>query len=557
MCFVPDADTAVLSPAGNLLVSGIVAELDQVHAAGLLQLGAASLPDEAFLAALQRLAAAKPPRPPQLTAQPRKPQSVKAARVRLASLATVLRGWDLSYRTAPSVLPDHSSRLHGSSLQVLHRLALNSAGAELVLPEKTVTAHIAELAVSQEQQQHAAVETSTGGSSAAAAEEARVCQLLHVASVSAGVLPPGHAALRQPTAEGQAHAGSTGSVEAGGGATASSKSSPAAGPAIDLHVSGISVQFEPDVAFGAIDTIGELAGIAEEAKQQLPQHWQQRLSQHTGQKAAKDSPAPDQQKAGAKLCMALRLHNLAANVALTPDVCFAIKVSKDCSGDGLLAIGSIRRFFSCEGIASTAITFCHLLHAQVGAVEHHLGSLAASVSALAVQLNGQDVATVLQLRAAAQMSGASGASARSSLPKASSTSSPAALKLSAAKGVSSISSANMAVASRSRPSLTIQLPNGAEGGGAGDATAALPPPAAPAVQPLAMPYENDAPQLARARAAAGVLDDSSSPVFAPAVVVTAAVAGARILLPHGCELGTAVRGTELWAKAFSQVGSQV
>lgn len=185
-------------------------------------------------------------------------------------------------------------------------------------------------------------------------------------------------------------------------------------------------------------------------------------------------------------------------------------------------------------------------------MEHHLGSLAAGLSALAVQLNGQDLATVLQLRAAAQLARAPGASARNTVPTAGNASSPAASKVSAARGGSSNSSAGIAVASRSRPSLTIQLPDEADGsGGVGGASAA------PAAQPLAMPYENDAPRLARARAAAGVSDDSSSPVFAPAMVVTAAVAGARILLPHGCELGTAVRGTELWAKAFSQVGSQV
>jgi hypothetical protein len=327
--FVLDSDSAELAPAGNFLVSGIVAELDKVHAAGLLELGIASLPDEAFLAAMQRLAAAKPPRPLQLTAQPRKPRSataVKPGRVRLASIAITLQGWDFSYRTASAVLPDHSSRLHGTLLQVQHRLALHSVSAELLLPEKTVTAHVAQVAVSQEQQQHTAAESGAGKSSTAAAAKAHVCQLLHIVSVSAGVLPPGHAAVRQSAADEEAPAGSTGSL-AEGGAAASSGS--VAGPAIDLDVSVVSVQFEPDVAFGAIDTVGELAGIAERAKQHLPQHWRQRLNQRRVQKAANGSPAPEQQKAGVKLCMALRLHNLAANLALTPHVCFAVKVRKD------------------------------------------------------------------------------------------------------------------------------------------------------------------------------------------------------------------------------------
>jgi hypothetical protein len=335
--FVLDSDSAELAPAGNLLVSGIVAELDKVHAAGLLELGIASLPDEAFLAAMQRLAAAKPPRPLQLTAQPRKPRSataVKPGRVRLASIAITLQGWDLSYRTASAVLPDHSSRLHGTLLQVQHRLALHSVSAELLLPEKTITAHVAQVAVSQEQQQHTAAESGAGITSTAAAAEAHVCQLLHIVSVSAGVLPPGHAAVRQSAADAEAPAGSTGSFGEGG-AAASSNSGCAAGSAIDLDVSGVSVEFEPDVAFGAIDTVGELAGITEQAKQQLSQHWQQRLNQHRGQKAANDSPVPDLQKAGAKLCMALRLHNLAANMAVTPDVCFAVKVSNYRSNHGI------------------------------------------------------------------------------------------------------------------------------------------------------------------------------------------------------------------------------
>lgn len=325
-----DADTTAPARAGHLLVSGIVAALNGVHAAGLLQLGAASLPDEAFSAAMQRLAAAKPPRPPQLTAQPRKPQSATAAkpgRVRLASVAMTLQGWDLSYRTASSVLGDHSSRLRGTSLQVQHRLALSSVSAELLLPEKTVTAHVLALAVSQEQQQQAAAQVGASDTSTAAAAEAHVCQLLHIASVSAGVLPPGHTALRQPAANAETPAGSTGSFAAGG-AIASSDSGPAAGPAFDLDISGVSVRFEPDTAFGVIDTVGELAGITKQAKQQLPEHWQQRLDQRRGQKAATGSPAPEQQKAGVKLCMVLRLHKLAANVALTPDVCFAVKVSK-------------------------------------------------------------------------------------------------------------------------------------------------------------------------------------------------------------------------------------
>ncbi len=71
---------------------------------------------------------------------------------------------------------------------------------------------------------------------------------------------------------------------------------------------------------------------------------------------------------------------------------------------------------------------------------------------------------------------------------------------------------------------------------------------------LPMPFEAGAERLAAARARAGVSADTADVVMSPVLVASVALAGARVLLPHGCELGTAIRGTELWAKAFSQVG---
>lgn len=522
-----------------------MAELDRVIAAGLLQLAAASLPDAAFSAALQALAAAAPPKAVQLTTQPRRPRPTggsKPPRVGLASVAVTLQGWDLSYSTAPCVLPDHSSRLpQGTSLQVTHGLKIGSVSTELMLPEKAATARIAELAVSQEQQQHAAAEPGNGIGSSAAATESQLCQLLHIASISAGALPPGDSASRQPGAQAEAQAGSTGSVETGESTAASSSSSSTAGPAVDLDVSGVSVHFEPDVAFGAIDTVGELAAVAEQARQQLPQHWQQQVKQRRTQTAAGGSKSP--KKAGAKLSMAVRLHNLAATMALTPDVCFAIKVVSDYMNHALLSTG---RWLFLWGLVYSPVNAL-----QVGAAEHSVGSLAAAVSAVVVQLNGQDIATLVQLRALAEMPGASAVPEQHMA--SSSTRPPAATNSPAARGVDNICSASKSI-SGSRPMLTIQLPDGSDSSGvSGTAGALPPPPALPAAQSLVMPYEDDAPRLARARAAAGVSEDGSNPVFTPAVVVTAAVAGARILLPHGCELGTAIRGTELWAKAFSQV----
>jgi hypothetical protein len=326
-------DSVLPAPAGKVLVSGLVAKLDGGHAAGLLRLAAASLPHEAFLVGVQSLQAAAPPRPLQRIAQPRKPRptaATKPAPVQLASVGIELQSWALSYGTAPCMLPDHSSRLpHGNTLQVQHHLAITSIGAELLLPAKTATAHIAELAVSQEQQQHAAAELGGVNGTSAAAKQAHVCQLLRVATISAGALPPGHAALTHSGAQAEASAGSTGSAEADGGAEASRNGSSAAGPAIDLDVSGVSLHFEPDVVFGAVDAVAELAAIAEQARQQLPQHWQQRLRQRSRQKSADGSTAPKQRQAGAELCMAVRLHTLAAKLALTPDTCFAVKVGND------------------------------------------------------------------------------------------------------------------------------------------------------------------------------------------------------------------------------------
>lgn len=208
------------------------------------------------------------------------------------------------------------------------------------------------------------------------------------------------------------------------------------------------------------------------------------------------------------------------------------------------------------------------MHLQVNAVEHHVGTMAAEVSALAVQLNGQDVATVLQIRAAAELLAAGPAPAptvaasAASVPGVADTNSGVAaadsataarLPTAAEPGVSSVR-ARSKRNSGARPQLTIQLPGGSgSGSGGSEADAEQSRPQERPVSQLAMPFADDAAGLARARARAGVCTGGGDPVMSPAVVITAAVGGARVLLPHGCELGTAIRGTELWAKAFSQV----
>ena len=75
-----------------------------------------------------------------------------------------------------------------------------------------------------------------------------------------------------------------------------------------------------------------------------------------------------------------------------------------------------------------------------------------------------------------------------------------------------------------------------------------------------MPFAADQQRLAAARTRAGITDNrvsggssDATAVTTPGACVSATLCGVRVLLPHGCELGTAIRGTELWAKAFGQV----
>lgn len=554
-----------MDSAGKVLVSGIVAQLDRALATGLLRLAAASLPDATFVAALQRLKAAGSPKPPQLTAQPRKQRAAGGGKptTQLASVSISLQSWNLSYSAAPAPLPEHSSRQPtGAMLQVQHRLAIGSVGTEVLLPQKIFTAHVFEMAVSQQECQSAtaAAPGSSGNVSFPEAGDVQTGRLLHVASVLAGVLPAGHAALQPGTgkagSQDAAAAAAVGSSPAASPADAAAGdgSSSSASPAVDLDICGVSVRFEPDVAFGAVDTAGELAAIAEGVRQQLPPHWQQQLMLSGNKPFANPAasvgsgPAakmPRQQKAGAKLRMAVRLHSLAAEAALGPDVCFAIQV---CRHGSRTCLPCLLRCFVPANVCQHAYD-ANTFHAQVGTVEHHVGTLAADVSTLAVQLNGQDVATVLQIRAAAELLGASAA------PAGTAAAGNGSILVSGAAGSRSSSSVQSASKSSSsgRPQLTIQVPGGEDGSSGVGAEAAPQKPGAPPSALLAMPSDTESAGLARARARAGISDDSYDPVMTPAVIVTAAVAGARVLLPHGCELGTAIRGTELWAKAFSQV----
>jgi len=67
---------------------------------------------------------------------------------------------------------------------------------------------------------------------------------------------------------------------------------------------------------------------------------------------------------------------------------------------------------------------------------------------------------------------------------------------------------------------------------------------------LQLPFHDDPEGLTAARQRAC---SNAGPLGDPAIVVAIAVQACQVSVPYGIEPGTAIRSTELWAKAFSQV----
>ena len=67
---------------------------------------------------------------------------------------------------------------------------------------------------------------------------------------------------------------------------------------------------------------------------------------------------------------------------------------------------------------------------------------------------------------------------------------------------------------------------------------------------LQLPFHDDPDALAAARQQAYGKADA---LVEPAMVVAIAVQACQVSVPYGIEPGTAIRSTELWAKAFAQV----
>ena len=67
---------------------------------------------------------------------------------------------------------------------------------------------------------------------------------------------------------------------------------------------------------------------------------------------------------------------------------------------------------------------------------------------------------------------------------------------------------------------------------------------------LQLPFHDDPDGLAAAQQRAY---SGAEGVQQPATVVAVAVQGCQVSVPYGIEPGTAVRSTELWVKAFTQV----
>ena len=67
---------------------------------------------------------------------------------------------------------------------------------------------------------------------------------------------------------------------------------------------------------------------------------------------------------------------------------------------------------------------------------------------------------------------------------------------------------------------------------------------------LQLPFHNDPDGLTAARRRAC---GNAESLVQPAVVVAITVQACQVSVPYGIEPGTAIRSTELWAKAFAQV----
>ncbi len=357
---------------GKVLMKGICASLDGTLATGLARMAAALIPPASLLSSC-KAAKASAPQARQLPKwpKPRKPAgSRKHPAAHVASFGIALEDWSIGYSTESGALPGHDNGLpSGFRLPFRQRLAIGSVGAELLLPAKAVTACISNLALLYEElpQQPAANATPPVVGPQAAAAAAGDCvtvRMLHIDSVTAGILPPGHG---QP-------AGGQQPAQARRQADGSANAVAAAGPAIDLEVAGVSVRFEPDVAFAAIDTAADLAAVAVDFKQRLPhpappvQQLQPppgattgagpaargALVQEAGSEvahgvkrveaagaaaggaaapdgtaaaaAAAASPVPGKRKAGPKVQMAVRVRAIAAEAALCDGVCFSLQV---------------------------------------------------------------------------------------------------------------------------------------------------------------------------------------------------------------------------------------
>lgn len=340
---------------GKVLIKGICASLDSTLATGLARMAAALMPPASLLAAC-KAAKASAPQARQLpkSPKPRKPAgSWKHPAAHVASFGIALEDWSIGYSTESAALPGHDNGLpSGFRLPFRQRLAIGSVGAELLLPAKAVTACISNLALLYEElpQQPAADATPpvVGPQvAAAAAGDGVTVRMLHIDSVTAGILPPGHGQPEGGQQPAQTRRQADGSADA------------VAGPAIDLEVAGVSVRFEPDVAFAAIDTAADLAAVAVDFKQRLPhpappvQQLQPppgattgadpaargALVQEAGSEvahgvkhveaagaAAAASPVPGKRKAGPKVQMAVRVRAIAAEAALCDGVCFSLQV---------------------------------------------------------------------------------------------------------------------------------------------------------------------------------------------------------------------------------------
>ena len=248
-------------------MSGISSELDQALVHQLANFAAAAAPTTAQLSALEACKAAQLSKAPRSAAlmSPTHSKQPKAAVVSTLSLS--LEDWRLEYTTSPGAAVTRAAAEAGqpgsrasaaeadvgdnptvvaTQLRCRHRMLLSTVSAELLLPQCRMIAGVADLTVVQQELVHAAGSRSEPPAAAAdpASPGANV-RLLHVTSITAGIVPAAAAA-----------AGNSGSSEA-------------ASPAVDVEVTGVDVRFEPDVAFAAVDTAAEFAAVGAEVKWQL------------------------------------------------------------------------------------------------------------------------------------------------------------------------------------------------------------------------------------------------------------------------------------------------